>query len=74
VDVLLTHAPPLGLGDDDDLAHVGIQALHSLVALLKPSHLLHGHIHPFGEDKTDRMMGTTRVVNVIPRRMLEVPV
>jgi predicted phosphodiesterase len=72
VDVLLTHAPPFGVGDDDDPAHVGIQALHALVARLRPSHLLHGHIHPFGEEKVDRMMGTTRVVNVIPRRLLEV--
>jgi Icc-related predicted phosphoesterase len=73
VDVLLSHAPPLGVGDDDDPAHVGIQALHTLVARLSPSFLLHGHIHPYGERKTDRMMGTTQVVNVIPRRVLEVP-
>jgi uncharacterized protein len=73
VDVVLTHAPPLGVGDDDDPAHVGIQALHALVAHLKPSHLLHGHIHPYGESKADRVMGTTHVMNVIPRRVLEVP-
>jgi predicted phosphodiesterase len=73
VDVLLSHAPPLGVGDEDDPAHVGIQALHALVARLSPTLLLHGHIHPYGEKRTDRMMGTTRVVNVIPRRVVEVP-
>jgi predicted phosphodiesterase len=72
VDVLLSHAPPLGLGDDDDPAHVGIQALHGLVARLSPLYLLHGHIHPYGEPKADRILGSTRVVNVIPRRVLEV--
>ena len=31
VDVLLTHAPPRGLGDEDDRPHVGIDALHPLL-------------------------------------------
>jgi hypothetical protein len=73
VDVLLSHAPPFGVGDDDDPAHVGIRALHGLVARLSPTLLLHGHIHPYGREKTDRMMGATRVVNVVPRRVLELP-
>jgi calcineurin-like phosphoesterase family protein len=72
LDVLVTHAPPFGLGDDDDPAHVGIEALNWLVEHLSPSLLLHGHIHPYGEAKPDRLIGSTRVVNVIPRRVLEV--
>jgi Icc-related predicted phosphoesterase len=72
LDVLVTHAPPLGLGDDDDPAHVGIEALHELVQQLSPSFLLHGHVHPYGFAKPDRFVGSTRVVNVIPRRILEV--
>lgn len=72
LDVLVTHAPPLGLGDDDDPAHVGIEALHELVQQLSPSFLLHGHVHPYGFAKPDRFLGSTRVVNVIPRRILEV--
>jgi uncharacterized protein len=72
LDVLVTHAPPFGLGDDDDPAHVGIEAINELVEQLSPSLLLHGHIHPYGHAKPDRLIGSTRVVNVIPRRVLEV--
>jgi calcineurin-like phosphoesterase family protein len=74
VDVLLTHAPPKDLGDDDDPAHEGIEALHALVDRLRPRLLLHGHIHPYGLERPDRMLGTTRVVNVVPFKMLELDV
>jgi len=33
--------------------------------------LLHGHIHPHGEPVPDRRIGTTRVVNVVGRKVLE---
>jgi hypothetical protein len=46
IDVLLTHAPPLGVGDGADPAHRGFRSYHWLVAALAPTVLLHGHIHP----------------------------
>ena len=54
VDVLLTHAPPLGLGDGDDGPHVGIEALHGVIERLEPTWHLHGHIHPYGQTMPDR--------------------
>jgi uncharacterized protein len=72
VDVLLTHAPPLGVGDEADPAHRGFEALLELVERLSPKLLVHGHIHPYGEAKPDRRLGTTTVVNVVPFRLLEV--
>lgn len=72
VDVVLTHAPPLGLGDEPDGPHVGIQALHPLLAALRPSWHLHGHIHPFGMLKPDRHVGDTVVRNVIPWQVIDV--
>ena len=36
VDVLLTHAPPRGVGDGDDPPHRGFNALPGLVAALQP--------------------------------------
>src|SRR6516225_7516378 len=49
VDVLITHALPRGVGDDDDdPAHRGFSALHGLVAALRPAVLLHGHTRPSG--------------------------
>lgn len=72
-DLLLTHAPPAGVGDREDLPHRGFQALHTVVEQLQPAFLLHGHIHPYGEPQPDRMMGATRVCNVVGHRIIEVP-
>lgn len=72
IDVLLTHAPPFELGDDDDPAHIGIKALHPVLEALRPPWHLHGHIHPYGRAKPDRRVGPTTITNVIPWRMLEI--
>ena len=72
VDVLLTHAPPYGLGDEEDLPHQGIEALHGVLARLQPSWHLHGHVHPFGRRLPDREVGATTLRNCIPWRVLEI--
>ena len=72
VDVLLTHAPPLGVGDGDDGPHVGIAALHTALDRLEPTWHLHGHIHPYGQQLPDRQVGPTTIRNVIPWRVLEI--
>ena len=72
VDVLLTHAPPLGLGDADDAPHVGIEALHGVIEKLEPTWHLHGHIHPYGQTMPDRQVGPTTVRNVIPWKVFDV--
>ena len=48
VDLLITHAPPRDAGDDDDAPHRGFIALHGLAGALRPTLLLHGHVHPRG--------------------------
>jgi len=72
VDILLTHAPPLGVGDEPDPAHVGIAALHRVIEGLQPSWHLHGHIHPYGMRKPDRQLGETTIRNVIPWQVIDV--
>ena len=72
VDVVVTHTPPLGVGDGADHAHLGFAALHRLVEQLKPKVLVHGHVHPVHKRAVDRMLGSTQVVNVIPYRLLEI--
>ena len=72
VDVLLTHAPPLGLGDGEDRPHVGIRSLHMLLGELEPTWHLHGHIHPYGQRLPDRRVGRTTLRNVIPWKVLDI--
>ena len=72
VDVLLTHAPPLGWGSQDDVAHRGFAAFVSLVKGLSPKVLIHGHLHPYGRGKPERNLGATQVINAVPLRMIEI--
>lgn len=73
VDILISHAPPRGCGDLEDLPHRGFDALHSLVRRLRPELLLHGHIHPYGLDAPDRRLGETVVRNVVGSHIFDVP-
>ena len=45
VDIVITHSPPRGLGDLEDPAHRGFEALLELLDRYHPQYLLHGHIH-----------------------------
>jgi predicted phosphodiesterase len=72
VDIFIAHSPPLDCGDGDDGPHRGFSAFHRLIHRLEPKLMLHGHIHPYGRPQPDRTIGTTRIVNVIPYRLLEI--
>ncbi|TDI35987.1 MAG: hypothetical protein E2O99_04265 [Acidobacteria bacterium] len=72
VDVVIAHSPPLDCGDEDDGPHRGFAAFHRLIEQLEPKLMLHGHIHPHGKPRPDRTIGRTRIVNVIPYRLLEI--
>jgi hypothetical protein len=72
VDVLLTHAPPRGVGDGDDSVHRGFTALHGLVGALAPAALLHGHVHPYGARVTPGLIGDTTVYNVTGWHLLDI--
>ena len=63
IDVLITHAPPFGIGDlasDYNGAHLGCKHLLTKVKELKPKLHVYGHIHEAGGVRTD---GTTIFAN-----------
>jgi hypothetical protein len=72
LDVLLTHAPPLGVGDDDDPCHQGFSAFHGLLERLSPRVHLHGHIHPHGRRVEELHVDQTRVINTVGHQLVEV--
>jgi hypothetical protein len=72
VDVLLTHAPPRGVGDGADPAHRGITALPGLVAALQPAVVLHGHVLSCDAAGPGRQLGDTAVRNVTGRHLLDI--
>ena len=62
VDVVVTHAPPRGIHDGDDLCHQGFACFRWLIDKYRPRLFLHGHIHAFFQDDTERttLIDTTR--------------
>src|SRR5262249_53758834 len=72
VDVLLTHAPPHGVGDREDRPHQGFETLNWLTGRLQPPLLLHGHIHPDDEPTRVHRLGRTVVRNVVARHLLDI--
>lgn len=72
VDILVTHAPPRGVGDDSDPAHRGFESFLDLTATLSPKFLLHGHIHPYGRERVDHKLNGASVLNAVGYRVIEV--
>lgn len=72
LDILVTHAPPFGMAEAKDAAHVGFSAFLRLIRSFHPALAVHGHVHPFGVAVPERTIGATRVVNVVPWRVIEI--
>ena len=72
LDILITHAPPLGIHDGEDFAHRGFRALLGFMHRFRPRYLLHGHTHLYrGDDTADTRYLDTDIVNVYPFRVIE---
>jgi uncharacterized protein len=71
--IIVTHSPPFGLGDQEDVAHVGFESFVNLIDRHRPSLWLHGHIHLYGPDQ-ERVLqkGETKIVNVYGHRILDI--
>ena len=71
LDVLITHSPPFGIHDGEDLTHRGFKAFLWLMARFRPRYLLHGHKHIYGPEPSRTRYLDTEVVNVYPFRLVE---
>jgi len=71
LDVFVTHSPPFGVHDDQDLPHTGFRSFHPFLRYFKPRYLLHGHVHKYGPNTPRQtQVGETTVINVFPYRQL----
>lgn len=75
VDIVLTHAPVRGFGDEDNMTHRGFEAFLPLLDQYKPRYLVHGHIHQrYGANRPRcHQYGETTIVNATGRYILEIP-
>ena len=75
VDIVLTHAPPAGYGDAEDIAHRGFEAFLPLMDCYQPSYLIHGHVHKSYSVHTfsrEVQYASTTVLNGAGRTILEI--
>lgn len=73
VDIVVCHAAPRGIGDAEDPAHLGFEALLPFLEQYQPQYLLHGHIHRNYGNTFQRSLsyGDTTVMNCWERIVLE---
>ena len=60
VDVFLSHCPPRGINDEDEIAHQGFDGLREYVDRVRPAILMHGHTYPT-DDTVVTQHGPTRI-------------
>lgn len=75
VDIVLTHAPVRGFGDEDNMTHRGFEAFLPLLDQYQPQYLVHGHIHQrYGANRPRcHQYGKTTIINATGRYILEIP-
>ncbi|HID86944.1 MAG TPA: metallophosphoesterase [Anaerolineae bacterium] len=73
LDILITHAPPRGIHDREDLCHTGFRAFLTFMDRYKPRYLIHGHSHIYHRRETRvTRYGETTVVNAYGYQVLEI--
>ena len=64
LDIFITHAPPRGLHDREDLPPRGITAFRWLIQTFLPVYHFHGHVHIYRPDaQVETLLGKTKVIN-----------
>jgi Icc-related predicted phosphoesterase len=73
LDILVTHAPTLGIGDGEDLCHKGFESFKSVYEAFSPTYHLHGHQHLNYNIHSKRILshGCTTVINTFNYYILE---
>lgn len=60
LDVVVTHAPPRRIHDNEDRCHKGFKCYHTLIHRHVPRFFVHGHIHKLFKNDSDRISVVTR--------------
>ena len=74
VDIVLTHAPVRGYGDEDNITHRGFEAFLPLLDKYKPKYLVHGHVHQrYAGPSFERIRryGDTTIINASERFIID---
>jgi hypothetical protein len=73
LDILVTHAPPYGIHDQEDRCHTGFRAFLTFMERFRPAYLIHGHVHVYSPTQTtESSYHQTTVLNSYGYRTLEI--
>lgn len=73
VDVLVTHSPPRGIHDAEDIPHQGFSALLKFMDWYHPRYMLHGHVHTYDRRTvTQTRYAETEIMNINPVTVLNI--
>ncbi len=68
LDILVTHAPPRGIGNREDLPHQGFRVFLRFMRRCRPHCLIHGHVHLYDRnERREHRYADCRVVNAYDR-------
>ncbi|MCP4396884.1 MAG: metallophosphoesterase, partial [bacterium] len=71
IDILITHAPPLGIHDKPDLCHHGFKVFRRFIERYRPRYFIHGHTHRYNtRDAWKTQHRHTSVINTCGCRVL----
>jgi Icc-related predicted phosphoesterase len=75
LDLLVTHAPPEGVHDLQDVCHRGFKSFHTLIHEMKPKVLVHGHNHEvYNREDRETTVNGTRIINAFEYVRFEIAV
>jgi Icc-related predicted phosphoesterase len=73
LDIMITHAPPKGIHDKEDVCHRGFRAFLRLMDHFRPTYLIHGHVHVYQPNETvETEYRHTKVINTYGHRIVEI--
>lgn len=73
LDILVTHAPALGLNDFDTMSHRGFDIFNWILRYFHPRYFLHGHIHRnYAIIPQKTQVDSTTVINAFEHCIVEI--
>ncbi len=73
-DIIITHAPPRSIHDEEDLCHRGFRVYLKLIKKYQPRYFIHGHIHRDFSESSERFttIANTRVMNTYGYHVIDI--
>lgn len=75
IDILITHAPPFGIHDEQTPAHRGFEEFLKFMKKYKPAYLIHGHTQRGVDKDKETSMSyylSTRIINTNHYKILDI--